>query len=602
MSAFNKQTITEIDIKPVPKKEKETNTNSNSLSGPPTNTANLSNPKDNQFSRSELRTVLKAMDKEGFDTIMEEYIKEISDPSNIKEQNDFLKQSETNKDLPANITLAKPNMGFCIKTEKRNINKPNSKMKIFINICTLEQVPIPKEEKPNMWSLPYLVNKPRNDMDSKKRHCQSFDVVYHPDALVKCNKSMGFKKFVCDQAVEGINRNILEQNKEKASIDYCIVSKYNYKGEEIALMNIHALNSKNAFDGKKEPANEYKTQMMKEIEEQKKKKGEIPEDGEGEDNEYDKVDVGEDDNLDHTRKNNKMPKYKIKYSDDFELSSHFYKPEGPKGPLGTDKQEKPECKLILELTVPLLKSINDAELEIKDRKVRFKYLNIYDCEIQLMRDILDNSLDAKFLKEKGMLIISGLVIRKNKTEFQPKEDENIEYIKEESEKDRLDREKQEKIDKEKLENEKVEKVEKERIESEERRLKLVKDERLEREKQEKERYDELEKERKEKKAKLELEKQEKQEIIDKENNNIENIKNSEKPNSEENTHKIIDVTDIKKPQTQEIEVKDSTSNINKLMKENKNDEDDTNIDDNRNIERENLSIFLFKNQKLWEID
>ena len=42
------------------------------------------------MTRHELRNVLKAMDKDGFSNIMQDYVKEISDPNNVKEQNEFL--------------------------------------------------------------------------------------------------------------------------------------------------------------------------------------------------------------------------------------------------------------------------------------------------------------------------------------------------------------------------------------------------------------------------------------------------------------------------------------------------------------------------------
>ena len=70
----------------------------------------------------ETSTALKTKTKEMLcDVIMDNYINEISDPNNIKETNQFLKESEERKDLPSNVKLCKPTPGFCIKSEKYNI-------------------------------------------------------------------------------------------------------------------------------------------------------------------------------------------------------------------------------------------------------------------------------------------------------------------------------------------------------------------------------------------------------------------------------------------------------------------------------------------------
>ena len=114
---------------------------------------------EGKITKEELRNVLKAMDKEGFDALMGDYIKEISNPENVKETNQYLKQAEETNDLPKNVKLAKPVAGFCLKSSKINLKRPSARQKVYINIVYYEGVKAPakdpnqqickREKKPN---------------------------------------------------------------------------------------------------------------------------------------------------------------------------------------------------------------------------------------------------------------------------------------------------------------------------------------------------------------------------------------------------------------------------------------------------------------------
>ena len=54
-------------------------------------------PDDKRITRKEARDLLTALDKPEFNGLMDDYLKEISDPNNIKETNQFLKESEEKK-------------------------------------------------------------------------------------------------------------------------------------------------------------------------------------------------------------------------------------------------------------------------------------------------------------------------------------------------------------------------------------------------------------------------------------------------------------------------------------------------------------------------
>ena len=431
---------------------------------------------------------------------MDDYLKEISDPNNIKETNQFLKESEEKKDLPANVRLAKPTPGFCIRSEKYNIKHPSNRKKVFINIVSLEEVQEPQNDKDNMWKLPYLLNQGRHDQDKKGKYCTTYDVVFNPKSIELANGNLAFKKFVCDTAIEGINREILSKEEEKISKDF-VIKKFNYKGLEVAYVNVHTLN-KGEMDDRKEPSEFHKTQVMKEVEKLKaehdKKKEEEKKDGDIEI--YDEPDVDSKENVNDVikvkkeiDKDSKEPIYKIKYSNNFELNNHFYNPQG------FEETPKFDYKtMIIEINTPLMEGIADAEVEIDTKKLKFKYKDIYLLNIDLPMEINRDSTKAKFEKAKKILTLSADIVHKQQKMPEKKIDENMEIINEEEEK-RKEEEKKKKEEEERIKKETEEKKRKEeeeikKKEEEEMRIKKEK-ERIEKEKKEKER---IEKEKKEK--------------------------------------------------------------------------------------------------------
>ena len=464
-------------------------------------------PDDKRITRKEARDLLTALDKPEFGGLMDDYLKEISDPKNIKETNQFLKESEEKKDLPANVRLAKPTPGFCIRSEKYNIKHPSNRKKVFINIVSLDEVQEPQNDDNNMWKLPYLLNQGRHDQDKKGKYCTTYDVVFNPKAIDLANGNLAFKKFVCDTAIEGINREILSKEEEKISKDF-VIKKFNYKGLEVAYVNVHTLN-KGEMDDRKEPSEFHKTQVMKEVEKMKeeldKKKEEEKKEGDIE--VYDEPDVDSKENVNDViktkkqiDKDSKEPVYQIKYSNNFELNNFFYNPQG------YEETPKHDYKtIIIEINTPLMEGISEAELEVDTKKLKFKYKDIYELNLDLPIEINRDSTKAKFEKTKKILTLSADIIHKKQKMPEKKIDENMEIINEEEEK-RKEEEKKKKEEEERIKKEMEEKIKKEeeikkKLE-EEMRIKKEK-ERLEKEKLEKER---IEKERKEK------EKREKEQI------------------------------------------------------------------------------------------
>jgi len=521
-------------------------------------------PDDKRITRKEARDLLTALDKPEFGGLMDDYIKEISNPNNIKETNQFLKESEEKKDLPANVKLAKPKEGFCIRSEKYNIKRPSQRKKVFINIVSLEDIQEPQNDNNNMWKLPYLLNPGRHDQDKKGKYCTTYDVVFNPKAIELANGNLAFKKFVCDTAIEGINNQILAKEEEKISKDF-VMKKFNYKGLEVSYVNVHTLN-KGEMDDRKEPSEFHKTQVMKEVEklkaEQDKKKEEEKKDGDIE--VYDEPDVDSKENVNDViktkkqiDKDSKEPIYQIKYSNNFELNKFFYNPQG--------FEETPKIdykKIIIEINTPLMEGISDAELEIDTKKLKFKYKDIYLLNLDLPIEINRDSTKAKFEKAKKILTLSADIVHKKQQIPEKKIDENMEIINEEEEK-RKEEEKKKKEEEERIKKEMEEKKKKEEEEKKKKEEELrIKKEKEMKEKQEKERI-EKEKKDKERKEKEQLEKNKEETVFirgKKDNNDNSLLKNNN------------ELKEIKYKEENETDTKQNKKLIEEIIPEEKTEE------------------------------
>ena len=523
-------------------------------------------PRDGTITRKEARDLLHALDKPEFSGLMDNYINEISDPNNIKETNQFLKESEERKDLPSNVKLCKPTPGFCIKSEKYNIKRPGNRQKVFINICSYDEVPEPKSDSNNMWSLPHLLNKGRHDQDKNKKVCTTFDVVFNSKAIKLSNENIAFKKFVCDTAINGINNQLLAKTEEKISSDFVVKTKFNYKGLEVAYINIHSLN-KGEMDDRKEPNEFHKTEIMKEVEKIKnesKKEDKKEEEDDDEEKVYDQPDVGEINKDIKIQKeidiNNKVPIYKIKYSNTFDINNFFYQPEG------VNEVQENYKRMIIDIETPRMNSAGDAELEVDIKQLKFSYKDIYKLDIALPIEIKKETVRAKFDKTKKILSISADINRKEVVMPKPKEDENIEIVKDDEEQRQLEREQKRKEEEEKKKKEK-----------EEEELRRQEEERKEKEKK----ILEAKKKREEEEKNKEVIIKGKKEEVKKEDLPLKEVKYKIEDNKEEKKTK-------EKEENKKLVQEVTTTNEKAIVKHNQKDEDDE--EPTNNNQKENTSI------------
>ncbi|XP_052243125.1 PIH1 domain-containing protein 1-like isoform X1 [Dreissena polymorpha] len=116
--------------------------------------------------------------------------------------------SALNQSIPTTQVTPKP--GFCIKTKNSN------KEKVFINICTAENVPAPKEmsdedlikllesEDPTGYRIPMSIGEPHAEMDKAGGGCTAYDVVVSPEFMQKMGVSELFRTFFLTVMMEGL--------------------------------------------------------------------------------------------------------------------------------------------------------------------------------------------------------------------------------------------------------------------------------------------------------------------------------------------------------------------------------------------------------------
>ena len=238
------------------------------------------------------------------------------------------------------------------------------------------------------------------------------------------------------------------------------------------------------MDDRKEPTEYHKTQIQKEVEKMKKDNEEKEKKKNNKDD--DQIDVYDQPDIDTTDKVNdvikqqkiidkdsKIPIYKIKYSDNFELKNYFYQPDGI-------NENKPEyTKIIISINTPLMNSVADANLEVDVKELKFSYKDVYELNIKLPVEVKKESVTAKYDKSKKILNVTAEILRKELPKIPIKEDENIEIVKddEDEEKEREEKRKEE---------EEKKRIEEERIKKEEEEKKRIEDEKIKKEKEEQE--------------------------------------------------------------------------------------------------------------------
>ncbi|XP_059476526.1 PIH1 domain-containing protein 1 [Neocloeon triangulifer] len=109
---------------------------------------------------------------------------------------------------PCKIIQLKP--GICVKA------RATSGEKVFLNLCTSEEIPQTKDvseielaqilnsDDPSTFRVPMSLGEGRFEKDKSGQQCQVFDIAIHPKTLQKVENNELFRQFILTAAMEGV--------------------------------------------------------------------------------------------------------------------------------------------------------------------------------------------------------------------------------------------------------------------------------------------------------------------------------------------------------------------------------------------------------------
>lgn len=337
------------------------------------------------ITRDELNTIGECIKKEEFRQLLNEYVKEVTDPENRKKYQDDIIQLE--KERGVDITFLNPNPGFVIKTSQ------NGNMKVFINICMNENIQKPTSQVTYQdgkrglnWSLPYAQAPPVQDLDKNKARCMVYDVLFHPQSLQMADANKEFKNLVIKTALNAVENNF-DVKLDQLNIKF---PKLSFKGlpKPTVIRKKSSVPPKEGIIDLKAYGCPYQTleesEKLMEIHKQK---------------------VSEKENIkkkDENKQEKKFttPKYIIKQRNNLDIQDFTL-----------DRNAKMNSvfpkELVIEITVPLISSANEINLDIEEKRLVLKSKSSakYYLDLILPFTVNEQEGSAKFDKATKKLTV-----------------------------------------------------------------------------------------------------------------------------------------------------------------------------------------------------
>mmetsp|Transcript_32786 Transcript_32786/g.71492 ORF Transcript_32786/g.71492 Transcript_32786/m.71492 type:complete len:164 (+) Transcript_32786:175-666(+) len=160
-------------------------------------------------------------------------MKEISDPKGREEQFTYLEQLEKQGDVPPGMKLLKPTAGFCCKTTiyKFGSNRTTRiPQKCFINVCSHPEIDLASETEKGYWQVPHLVSAARPDQDKEGGICTTFEAIFSPETIAKCEQNPNFQEMCVNIALESMGKHH-KNSGDSISKDWKLLKNLKCKGQ-----------------------------------------------------------------------------------------------------------------------------------------------------------------------------------------------------------------------------------------------------------------------------------------------------------------------------------------------------------------------------------
>lgn len=335
------------------------------------------------LTRDEINRLGEALKDEKFRELLNEYAAEISNPENKRRYEEEITQLE--KDRGVNVQFIHPEAHHVLKTR-------SARDKRFINICSNQLIDKPsceaardRDGKPGQnWRLPFSLTPGRPDRDAAGNSGVIYDVIFHPDALHAAENDERLMELIHSTAIGGIedsfhvelDRNNIKQLKMKyKGVPQAAVIRRPIPGHQQQQQHLLSFPYPDQIQTKPEP--EPKTPD--------------PEDS-------------------RSPNQPRKPHYTIKYRSVVDLQD--YRCARDSGPGARPRG------IVVTVDLPLLKSAQDAELSVKERRLVLESRTpAYKLDLPLSYPVDEDKGDAKFNKTKKQLTVTLPVLPVRSTEL-----------------------------------------------------------------------------------------------------------------------------------------------------------------------------------------
>eukprot|EP00903_Cladosiphon_okamuranus_P016570 g15287.t1 len=193
-----------------------------------------------------------------FQSMLRDYMEEIQDPANRADQELYISELEGKNQVPEGKEAVHPVPGFVIKTKFTKGSKDAVPEKLFVNVVTSDKLEKPYSKASSArpggesWSLPVAVGPYRMEKDRGGGNTTTFDVCYHPEALVRAQRLDAFRDLVVLSSLERVEDAFFRVAQQKIKVDknYRILKGVKYKSGPCATMMVAKADINRISEGK----------------------------------------------------------------------------------------------------------------------------------------------------------------------------------------------------------------------------------------------------------------------------------------------------------------------------------------------------------------
>lgn len=367
------------------------------------------------ISQEEVSKLTRAMKDPTFQSHMDEYAKEISDPAHRREYLQYLDQLEAKGEMPEGQCLLRTEPGCCVKTTIQFKN--GQTQKCFINIVYSDQLKDMSEERDSTGGkqvqMPYSLGPPRPERDNKDENCMTCDFAVGTWTFGQAIQRPQILKMLVDTASDGLAQQFLKGH-EEVKKDFKVMRRIKCRGPGARPLPMSVKAELLKDKGKKEQSS-YSLSVaqqsavtpseLKEMRREAKEKQLKPPKPSNDDDEEDvptKKPVMEEPALTKDGAPRiRVPKHKLIHSGSYDFTDFMEASNRPQ----VQAQSIPRLlKLIVEL--PTVKRSSDVSLDVTSDNICIEVSGKYYLDLPLSYEIDEEKGDAKFDKEKQILTLT----------------------------------------------------------------------------------------------------------------------------------------------------------------------------------------------------